>query len=115
MTWQRFSKRGQSEPFKRISIQEAKELMERGDVQIVDVRTPAEFASGHVPGAVNIPLDTVLQRGAELADDKDLIFVCGVGERSAVAAEMAASLGKSRLHNLEGGTQAWRGAGYPIE
>ncbi len=90
-------------------------MIDRGDVQVVDVRTAPEWSSGHIPVAVHIPLDTVLTRGSEIADDRDVIFVCAVGERSAVGAEMAASLGKTHLYNLEGGTNAWRDAGLPVE
>ena len=103
------------EPFKRIDIETAKKMMADGDVQIVDVRQPEEYAQGHVPGAVLIPLNTVMQRIDQISADKDVIMVCGVGERSAVAAEMAAAMGRSRLYNLEGGTIAWVKQGNPVE
>ena len=104
-----------SEPFKRIDIETAKQMIASGDVQIVDVRQPEEYAQGHVPGAVLIPLATVMSRIDQISADKDVIMVCGVGERSAVAAEMAAALGRTRLHNLEGGTTAWIKQGNPVE
>ncbi len=103
------------EPFKRIDIDTAKQMIAEGDVQIVDVRQPDEYAQGHVPGAMLIPLNTVMARIDQISADKDVILVCGVGERSAVAAEMAAAMGRTRLYNLEGGTTAWVKQGNPVE
>ena len=102
------------EPFTRISVQEAKEMLANG-AEIVDVREPHEYAAGHVPGAPLIPVNTVYARRAELPKDKDVIFVCAVGQRSALASEMAAAAGLTRIFNLEGGTEAWIKAGEPVE
>ncbi len=103
------------EPFTRLSVSEAKEKIEQGDVQVVDARTPGEYAGGHVPGAINIPHMSVVSRKNELAPDKELVFICQVGQRSALAAEFAASMGFKDLYNVEGGTEAWVKAGYPVE
>ena len=103
------------EPFTRITVDEANEMMARGDVQVIDVREPDEYRRGHVPGARLIPVATVLSRREELNHDKDLIFVCAVGPRSALACEMAAAVGLTRLYNLEGGTDAWAKAGHDLE
>ncbi len=103
------------EPFKRIDIETAKHMIAAGNVQIVDVRQPDEYAQGHVPGAILVPLNTVMSRIDQISADKDVILVCGVGERSAVAAEMAAAMGRTRLYNLEGGTVAWTKQGNPVE
>src|SRR5688572_2655856 len=94
------------EPFTRISAAEAKEKIDSGAVQVVDVRTPGEYAGGHVPGAVNIPHMSVVSRKAELDPDKEIVFICQVGGRSALACEFAASLGFKELYNVEGGTEA---------
>jgi rhodanese-related sulfurtransferase len=103
------------EPFTRVSVGEAKEKIDNGDVQIVDVRTPGEYAGGHVPGAINIPHMSVVSRKAELAGDKELVMICQMGQRSALACEFAASLGFKDLFNVEGGTEAWIKAGYQVE
>ncbi|HZP26240.1 MAG TPA: rhodanese-like domain-containing protein [Dehalococcoidia bacterium] len=103
------------EPFTRISAAEAKEMLERDDVAIIDVREPHEYQSGHVPGATLIPVNSVYARRQELPQDKDLIFVCALGQRSALASEMAAAAGLTRIFNLEGGTEAWIKASYPVE
>jgi rhodanese-related sulfurtransferase len=102
------------EPFTRITVQEADEMI-KGGATIIDVREPFEYQAGHVPGASLIPVNSVYARREELPKDKDLIFVCAVGQRSALAAEMAAAAGLTRLFNLEGGTDAWIKAGMPAE
>jgi rhodanese-related sulfurtransferase len=101
------------EPFKRISAAEARQMIEQG-VTVVDVRTPAEFGGGHIPQAQHVPLDSILARPREVLKGDNLIFVCQVGQRSALAAEMAAAVGFKTLYNLEGGTDAWVRAGYPV-
>ena len=103
------------EPFSRISAEEGKEMMATNNVAVIDVREPHEYDVGHVPEAKLIPVNTVFKRREELPRDKDIIFVCAVGQRSALACEMAAAAGLRRLFNLEGGTDAWIKAGYPVE
>lgn len=102
------------EPFTRIDVNEAKEMIEKG-AAVIDVREPNEYTAGHVPDAALIPVNTVYARREELPQDKDLIFVCAVGQRSALAAEMAAAAGLTRIYNLEGGTEGWIKAGEPVE
>ncbi len=103
------------EPFSRISVDEAKGMMSNGDVAVIDVREPHEYNAGHVPNAKLIPVATVFARKDELPHDKDVIFICQVGQRSALACEMAAAAGLTRLFNLEGGTEAWVKGGNPVE
>lgn len=103
-----------AEPFKRISVNEAKELIDAGQVKIIDVREASEYAEGHIPDAELIPLAKVMANPS-LVNYDNVIFVCAAGARSAVAAEFAASLGKQNLYNLEGGTGAWQKQGLPIE
>jgi len=103
------------EPFARVTVDEAKEMMTREDVTVVDVRDPHEYGSGHVPGAGHIPVNSVFARKDELPKDRDIVFVCAVGARSALACEMAAAAGLTRLYNLEGGTDAWIKSGNSVE
>ena len=63
------------EPFKRISATEAKELLDAGGVELVDVRQPGEYAAGHIHGAKLIPVDALFERIGEVADDRDVIFL----------------------------------------
>ena len=103
------------EPFSRISVDDAKGMMSDGGVAVIDVREPHEYNAGHVPNAKLIPVAKVFARKDELPRDKDVIFICQVGQRSALACEMAAAAGLTRLFNLEGGTEAWVKAGNPVE
>lgn len=102
------------EPFTRITVDEAKQMLNDG-AAVIDVREPHEYSAGHVPNASLIPVNSVYARREELPKDQDLIFVCAVGQRSALACEMAAASGLTRLFNLEGGTEAWINAGQPVD
>jgi rhodanese-related sulfurtransferase len=103
------------EPFTRISVQEAKEMVSKDNVQVIDSRTMGEYMGGHVPGAINIPHMATVSRKGDLATDKELVFICQMGQRSALACEFAAALGFTDLYNVEGGTDAWIKAGYAVE
>ena len=103
------------EPFTRISVEEAKQMIDDGEVQVVDTREPYEHMDGHVPGSLNIPHMATLPRGGELEREKPILFICKSGQRSAVAAEFASALGLTPLFNVEGGHDAWRDSGYPMD
>ena len=104
------------EPFHRITVKEAKEMID-GGAHVIDVRDPHEYQGGHVPGATLIPVNSVFDRREELPKDGKIVFVCAVGQRSALACEMAAAAGLQPdvLYNLEGGTEGWIKAGEPVE
>jgi len=80
--------------------------------QLVDVRSATEFASGHLPGAINIPLEQLELRTADLAATVPVVLVCQAGTRALLAAGLLQNSGKS-LVVLEGGTSAWIKAGNP--
>jgi phage shock protein E len=84
---------------------------------VLDVRTPEEFAAGHVPGAINVPHDQVEARLAELAGakDQDVVLYCRSGRRVQVAAGVLAKAGFTRLSHLEGDFPGWSGAGLPTQ
>jgi NADPH-dependent 2,4-dienoyl-CoA reductase/sulfur reductase-like enzyme/rhodanese-related sulfurtransferase len=73
--------------------------------RLVDVRTPQEYAAGRLPGAVNIPVDELRARHAELPD-APLIVYCAVGQRAHVAEQLLRSLGHDVV-NLDGGWSTW--------
>jgi rhodanese-related sulfurtransferase len=82
---------------------------------LVDVRSPEEFAQGRVPGARNIPLDTLLAQLEALGPaDREVVLICAVGGRSAEASRMLLVKGRKPV-NVLGGTQAWVSAHYPLE
>lgn len=82
---------------------------------LVDVRTPSEFAGGHVPGAKNVPIDELDARLGELgAPGAPVYVICQSGGRSARASASLAEKGYPAV-NVTGGTGAWRAAGYAVE
>ena len=107
--------KNEGEPFTRIDVHEAKEMIDNEDVQVVDSREMHDHAEGHVPGSINISHMATLVRADELVSDKPILFICKSGQRSAVAAEFAASLGHNDLYNVEGGHDDWEAAGYQME
>jgi rhodanese-related sulfurtransferase len=104
------------EPYHRVTVAEAKEMLSNG-AHVIDVREMHEYQAGHIPGAPLIPVGSVFARREQLPKEGKVIFVCAVGQRSALACEMAAAAGLApeRLYNLEGGTEAWVKAGEPVE
>jgi rhodanese-related sulfurtransferase len=82
---------------------------------VLDVRTPQEFAAGHVPGAVNVPHDQLAARLGQVPKDKDVVLYCRSGRRSALAADVLAANGYTRVSHLEGDMQAWVERGRPVE
>ncbi len=106
-----------AEPFKRIGITEAKRLIDEGKVHVIDVRNPDEWQAGHIAQAALVPLPQIINDPEKtLTGDREQahLFVCGVGERSAVACEVAAMLGFKDVYNLQGGTMAWAKEGNPL-
>lgn len=97
--------------FRRVSASEAQEMMasEEGYV-ILDVRTPGEYESGHIPGAVNVPNETIgSEAPAALPDKGQLILVyCRSGNRSVQAARKLAGLGYTNVVEF-GGINSWPG------
>jgi hydroxyacylglutathione hydrolase len=104
----------QTAPFRDLKIDEIKGLIEDG-YHIVDVREDWEWNKGHLPGARHVVLSTILANPAAQKFEDKTIFVCGVGERSAVASEMAVALGVNDVVNFRGGTTAWKNAGLLLE
>ena len=104
-----------AEPYGRLSAQETSKRVADGELKVVDVREPWEYARDHIPSATLTPLGQIIARPQEAITSDNVVFVCEVGQRSAVAAEMAAALGMQHVYNLEGGMQAWRTAGLSVE
>ncbi|WP_194410642.1 rhodanese-like domain-containing protein [Microbacterium cremeum] len=89
------------------------ELREREGTPLIDVREEWEFETGRVPGAVNLPMSTIGDRLDELPDGA-FDVICKVGGRSARVAEALAARGYDAT-NVDGGTDEWIAAGYPVE
>ncbi|HLU83117.1 MAG TPA: rhodanese-like domain-containing protein [Trueperaceae bacterium] len=98
--------------FDEITPEELAAWLEAG-AGVVDVREPWEFQSGHVPGAVNIPMGEVVSRKDELTDP--LVLVCRSGARSGRVAEYLINNGHATVANLVGGTERWIAEGNDVE
>lgn len=97
-----------------ISRAELKALRDSGaPVTLVDVRSSAEYAGGHIPGAINIPHDQVAGRAAELGQGQVVLY-CRSGRRSALAAADLEARGRGNLWLLEGDMPGWQQAGEPV-
>lgn len=102
-----------------ITAEEVRHLVEAAnssETTILDVRQPAEYESGHIPGAFFIPLGELHERLHELDPAKQIIAQCRSGSRSRSATEILLSAGFRSVFNMEGGILAWRGitvTGFP--
>ena len=101
----------------QISVAELNERIANDDMQIVDVRRPAEYVNGHVPHASNAPLASLDKSLGPLNLQKDKLtaVICAGGYRSSAAASLLQQQGFSNLLNVSGGTGAWVNAGYPVD
>jgi rhodanese-related sulfurtransferase len=82
---------------------------------VLDVREPAEYAAGHVPGALSLPQADLASRLAEIPRERELLVVCQGGTRSVRAARFLKQVGYPKVTNLSGGTAGWKAAGNPVE
>jgi rhodanese-related sulfurtransferase len=86
------------------------------DFLLIDVRTPEEFASGHLAGAVNIPVDQLEARLSEVSDDRPIVVYCRSGNRSHTASLILEDAGySSGIYDIDGGVIAWSAAGFQFE
>jgi rhodanese-related sulfurtransferase len=101
---------------RRASPLEATQLINRGKTTIVDVRTPEEFAAGHLRDAKNIPLADLGTRIGELEKSKSraILVVCQSGARADKAVRQLAAAGFADVVRLDGGIAAWQTAGLPV-
>jgi rhodanese-related sulfurtransferase len=85
------------------------------DLLLLDVREPDEWADGHAPGAVHIPMREVPRRLSELPRDRPIALICRGGPRSSLVGSVLLSHGFARLVNVWGGMTGWMEAGLPVE
>ena len=99
------------EPYYRIDSNEANAMLdsEPGNTVVVDVRRDDEWVTGHVSGAIHIPIDDLPGNMDQVPQDKKVLFICAAGVRSGLACEIAASMGydSENLYNIEDGTPTW--------
>jgi rhodanese-related sulfurtransferase len=86
------------------------------DVTIIDVRTPAEYETMHIPGSYNVPVNLIGEHAAQFAArlDRKVVLVCQSGARAAQARQRLAGVGAQNLHILDGGVPAYASAGGDV-
>jgi rhodanese-related sulfurtransferase len=95
-----------------------RELIDSGRApRLLDVRTPAEFETVHIPGAYNVPLDLLKEHREELRNhlDDDVVLICRSGARAGQAEQALAGVGLPNLKVLDGGMLAWQAANAPVK
>ncbi len=97
-----------------LTAQQASDLIQRGNVDVVDVREPHEWAAGHIAGSRLVPLGTFRASPKSALPRDGVVFVCAAGMRSQTAARIAVSSGLTQVYNLTGGTRSWTAAGFPL-
>jgi rhodanese-related sulfurtransferase len=97
-----------------VSVQQAKEMIDRGEVFILDVRTQEEYDAGHIKNSTVIPLQVLDKRLNELPRDKKILVYCMSGIRSAQASQILVNNGFKEIYNMKGGITDWTNAGYAV-
>jgi len=93
--------------YKNINFEQAKQIIDNEKILLLDVRTDDEFVTGHIPNAINIPVDELEERIDELKDKYEKILVyCKSGRRSVVACEILESYDYANIYNM-GGVVDW--------
>jgi len=97
-----------------VNAAELSAMIARGEVVLVDVRTPEEFGSGRLPGALNAPVETFDAASIPMEAGRETILYCRSSRRSARAAAMLAEYTGTTVRHLEGGIIAWEEAGGEV-
>jgi rhodanese-related sulfurtransferase len=99
-----------------VNTKQFNQLLLLDEVQVVDVRTPEEYAGGHIENAVNIDVnsDSFASEVSKLDKEKPVLVYCRSGKRSLTAAEKLREMGFTRIVNLEGGMLGWEEAKMPV-
>jgi len=87
---------------------------ENADHTLVDVRSKMEFQQGHVPHAINIPLNELPNRLSEIESNQSVVVICASGNRSQSGADIIAKAGFQHVYNLQGGTMIWMMNNLPL-
>ena len=98
---------------KSLTPNDAAAALARGELQLIDVREPAELSEARIKGARHIPLGQLPAKLGELDRDRPVAFLCRSGSRSAIATRSATKAGLDAA-NVKGGITAWTRAGLPL-
>lgn len=100
---------------RKVTAHGARELLDRGEVEIIDVRDAHEWSTGRIAGARLVPLDQLRASPRTVLARDGVLFVCAAGVRSETAARLASTLGLANVYTMTGGTRAWAKAGFALE
>lgn len=102
--------------YRAVSAEEAKEIIDTFSPLVLDVRTPGEYAGGHLEDAVLIPVQVLQKRAGELDAHRDdpILIYCATGNRSTVASKILIDKGFTRIFNLRGGIREWQRKKLPV-
>ena len=99
----------------RLSASELEARMALGDVHLIDVRDPAEWRAGHLPGAQNVPLGQLAAHVGDLPRDRAIVLQCQGGSRSMIGSSLLQARGVARVLDLRGGFAEWEASGLPTQ
>jgi rhodanese-related sulfurtransferase len=102
-----------SDPGHELDPERVKGMLDRGEIELVDVREQYEWDEQRVPGARHIELGLLTSRAGELPRERPIVFLCAVGARSAMATDAFRASGYE-AYNLAGGIAAWGSRGLPL-
>jgi len=105
---------GLGQGFKIVTVDDLNRALSNPKTFVIDVRTPEEYAQGHVPGAVNWPLQQIESWWSKVPKDRVVYVKCNTQNRSRVAVQYLMGKGYNNLNLVHGGIQAWMSRGYPV-
>ena len=112
MSFNLFSRSGQAADPDGVDFDELEEAVGSGAWSVVDVREPHEFAVGHIPNALNLPLSQFDPE--ELPQGKPVVLICQAGARSKNALSRARAIGRDDVRHYAGGMNGWRSRGGDV-
>ena len=105
---------GRIDKAKVISLTEFKPLYENNGIQLVDLRGVAEYNSGHIKGAENVFVGSLLNNLDKISKDKKVVIHCQGGDRSSIAYSLLAKNGYTNILNYSAGMNEWINEGNPV-
>jgi hydroxyacylglutathione hydrolase/adenylyltransferase/sulfurtransferase len=103
-----------TDPAHELQPEEVKERLDRGEVELIDVREQYEWDAGRIAGARHIELERLAGRAAEVPRDRPVVFQCRLGARSGMATQAFRAAGWD-AYNMAGGILRWAERGLPLE
>ena len=113
MSWNLFSRSGQGPDPDTVDFEDFERAVGTGACTVIDVREPHEFAAGHIPNALNMPMSRF--DAQELPQGKPVVLVCQAGGRSRNALNKVRAIGREDVKHYAGGTAGWRSRGGAVE